>query len=240
MQHRVANKLILAGLLGVAFGLVYWKLGALLSLDYLAEREEALRSYGQQNQRLAYLGAFTVYVLVTGLSIPGAVVLTLLYGWFFGFVPAMVLVSFASTLGATVAFWVSRYLLREVIQRKFGSQLQQFNDALERDGPLYLFALRLIPVVPFFVINLVMGLTLLKTSTFWWISQIGMLPGTAVYVYAGASVPSLAVLADQGTGSILTINVATAFLAIGLFPLVVRFILNQFGYLKHHESRSDD
>ena len=240
MPGRTWKKLTVVGLLGTAFVLIYWRFGDLLSLDYLAAREEVLRSYQQQHPWIAYVVAFAIYVLVTGLSIPGAVVLTLLYAWFFGFVPAVILVSFASTLGATVAFLVSRYLLRDVVQKKFGSRLRQFNDALQREGPFYLFALRLIPAVPFFAINIVMGLTMLKTSTFWWVSQIGMLAGTIVYVYAGASVPTLAELSERGTSSILTVRVVAAFLAIGIFPLMVRFLLKQFGLLKIHESPADD
>ena len=116
----------------------------------------------------------------------------------------MVLISFASTTGATIAFLLSRYLFRSAIQEKFGKRLLRFNEALQREGPFYLFTLRLIPAIPFFVINVVMGLTPLKTFTYWWVSQLGMLPATFVYVYAGSSVPTLAQLAERGTSGILT------------------------------------
>ena len=119
-----------------------------------------------------------------------------MYGWYFGLAPAVILVSFASTSGATIAFLLSRYLFRDAIQTRFRDQLAKFNQALQREGAFYLFTLRLIPAVPFFVINVVMGLTPIRTLTFWWVSQVGMLAGTIVYVYAGSTIPSLAHLAD--------------------------------------------
>jgi len=135
------------------------------------------------------------------------------------------LVSFASTAGATVAFLLSRYLFRDALQSRFGDRLAGFNAALESEGAFYLFTLRLIPAVPFFVINVVMGLTPLKTRTFWWVSQLGMLPGTVVYVSAGASVPSLQVLAERGVGGVLSPQLFAAFIALGLFPLIVKSVM---------------
>jgi len=225
MNRQLAKKLIVALLFGLAVVIGYVKFGNVLSLDYLATREEALRDYQQQYPQLTYLLAFLAYVTVTGLSIPGATVLTLLYAWFFGLLHGVILVSFASATGATVAFLLSRYLFRTAIQNKFGQQLQQFNNALEKEGPFYLFTLRLIPAIPFFVINVVMGLTPLKTFTYWWVSQLGMLPATIIYVYAGASVPALADLAERGTGGILSLRVVAALVLLGLFPLIARSVL---------------
>ena len=152
--------------------------------------------------------------------------MTLLFGWLFGFWRGLVVVSFGSTAGATVAFLLSRYLLRDAIIQRFGDRLSSFNESLEREGAFYLFTLRLIPAVPFFVINAVMGLSPLRVRTFWWVSQLGMLAGTAVYVYAGASVPRLQTLADKGVGTIFTPSQMTqilmAFVLLGLFPLIVR------------------
>lgn len=228
MTFQNAKKLILALLVvGVAVG-AYLQFGDQLSLDYLATQEASLRTYQEQHPLLTYVLAFVLYVTVTGLSIPGATVLTLLYAWFFGFVRGAILVSFASTAGATVAFLISRYLFRSAIQEKFGERLKQLNDSLEKEGPFYLFTMRLIPAIPFFVLNVVMGLTPLKTTTFWWVSQLGMLPGTLVYVYAGASVPTLLKLAEQGTSGILTSNLIAAFFLLGLFPLVARYVLSKF------------
>ncbi len=208
---------------------VYSQIGGALSLDSLAQRETELREYQLANPALVYGLAFVVYVLIAGLSLPGAAVLTLVYAWYFGFGRGLVLVSLSSTAGATVAFVVSRFLFRDAIQQRFGKQLASFRQSMDREGPFFLFTLRLIPAVPFFIINAVMGLTSIRTRTFWWISQLGMLPGTIVYVYAGSSVPSLQLLADHGVGAVFTpgqlTRILVAFAVLGLFPLLVRGIL---------------
>ena len=200
----------------------YLRFGAVLSLAAVAEHDAALRAYQQAQPWLVYGAAFLVYVAVTGLSLPGATVLSLVYGWYFDFLRAVVLVSLASTAGASLAFLLSRYVFRDAIRSRFGDRLRAFDDALARDGALYLFTLRLVPAVPFFVINLVMGLTPLRLGTFWWVSQAGMLPGTAVYVYAGAAVPDLGALGETGVGGIASPRVLAAFALLGLFPLLVR------------------
>lgn len=196
-----------------------------LTLAALSSRETEMREAIEAHPVAAFALAMAVYVAVTGLSLPGASVLTLVCGWLFGFWRGLLLVSFASTAGATVAFLLSRYLFRQALQSRFGDRLTRFNAALETEGAFYLFTLRLIPAVPFFVINVVMGLTPLKTRTFWWVSQLGMLPGTVVYVLAGASVPSLRVLAEQGPGGLLSPQLFAAFVALGLFPLGMRLIV---------------
>ncbi|MCP4788466.1 MAG: TVP38/TMEM64 family protein [Fuerstiella sp.] len=203
----------------------YTQYGDTLTLDHLAQRETQLRDYQQQHPVLIYGLAFGVYVAVTGLSLPGATVLTLVYAWYFGLIRGIVLVSFASTTGATLAFLLSRYLLRETIQHRFGEKLAAFNRNLETEGAFYLFTLRLIPAVPFFVINVVMGLTPMKTRTFWWVSQVGMFAGTTVFVYAGSSVPDLTTLAEKGASGILNPQLMTAFVVLGLFPLFVKKLL---------------
>lgn len=206
----------------------YWFFGEELSLESLAEREAQFRQFQEQQPLLVYASAFAIYVIVTGLSIPGAAALTLAYGWYFGLLPGVLLVSFASTAGATLAFLLSRFLFHDAFQNRFGDRLTKFNNAWERDGPFFLFTLRLIPTVPFFVINAVMGLTSIRVLTFWWISQIGMLPATIVYVYAGSSVPSLDVLAEDGVQAIFSptqlTQIITAFVLLGAFPLVVRYL----------------
>ena len=210
-------------------GLVYWQFGNYLRLEYLAERESDLRTLQSQSPVLVWSAAFLIYVLVTGLSLPGALFMTLVMGWYFGFWYGLLLVSFASTAGATMAFLFSRYLFRNAVQRRFGDRLRTFHDSLEREGALYLFTLRLIPVVPFFVINAVMGLTPIRPWTFWWVSQLGMLAGTAVYMYAGSRVPDLKTLSDQGVQAVFTptqlTQITLALLLLGLFPLVTRKLL---------------
>ena len=162
-----------------AVGVTIWKFGDQLSLSSLAERESEFRQFQSDHPVTVYGVAFLIYVAVAGLSLPGAAGMTLIMGWLFGFWRGVLVVSFASTAGATVAFLLSRYLIRDAIQNRFGDRLAKFNEALEQEGAFYLFTLRLIPVVPFFVINVVMGLTPIKVTTFWWVSQLGMLAGTA-------------------------------------------------------------
>jgi uncharacterized membrane protein YdjX (TVP38/TMEM64 family) len=190
------KKLFLAGAFALAVIVLYLLLADRITLDALAERESMLREFQKANPWFTYVAVFCIYVTVTGLSLPGATPMSLLIGWYFGLIRGVILVSFASTTGATVAFLLSRHLLRESIQSRFAQYLKTFNNELDRDGPFYLFTLRLIPAVPFFVINVVMGLTRVRVWTFWWVSQIGMLAGTIVYVYAGSSIPDLTQLAD--------------------------------------------
>lgn len=225
---RPWKKLLVLVVIVAAAAIGYSQFRDSLTLPHLAAREAELRSLQQDHAILVYGAAFLIYVAVTGLSLPGATALTLTCGWFFGFWRGVLIVSFASTTGATVAFLVSRFLLRDSIQRRFGDRLATFNQALEREGAFYLFMLRLIPAVPFFVINVVMGLTPVRTRTYWWVSQLGMLPGTAVYVYAGSSVPNLATLADKGATGILSPQLLVAFILLGLVPLVLKKIIRRF------------
>lgn len=228
------NRLALVAFLAVVAILGYVGLRPYLTLEALAKQEGDLRELYEQQPALTYTAAFFIYVLITGLSLPGATGLTLAYGWFFGLARGLILVSFASTAGATLAFLLSRYLFRDAVRSRFGDQWTNFDDALRREGPYFLFTLRLIPAVPFFVINAVMGLTPIRTSTFWWVSQLGMLAGTAVYIYAGSSVPSLQTLADKGIGAVFTPGQITqllvAFALLGVFPLVTRWVLRHFGH----------
>lgn len=234
MTHSVPDprptpwgKLVLLVLVVAAIVGGYLQFGDALSLEGIAARESSLRSYQTANPVLVFGLAFAIYVAVTGLSLPGAAVLTLVFGWYFGFLPALFLVSFASTTGASLAFLMSRYVLRSSIQTRFGDKLATFNDALARDGAFYLFTLRLVPAVPFFVINLVMGLTPVRLGTYWWVSQLGMFPGTAVYVYAGATVPDLQTLSEQGAGGILSPQLLAAFVLLGIFPLLVKLVMRR-------------
>lgn len=225
---KLSKKLLVLAVVVAAATVGYVLFRDTLTFQNLAAKEAELRAFQQDHTLLVYGVAFLVYVAVTGLSLPGATVLTLTCGWFFGFWRGVILVSFASTTGATVAFLVSRFLLQDAIQVRFGDKLATFNRALEREGAFYLFMLRLIPAVPFFVINVVMGLTPLRARTYWWVSQVGMLPGTAVYVYAGASVPNLATLAEHGAKGILTPQLLVAFALLGLVPLVLKKALQRF------------
>ena len=161
---------------------------------------------------------FAVYVAVTGLSLPGAAILTLVAGAIFGLLWGTLIVSFASSIGATLAFLASRYLLRDWVQAKFGDKLKPINEGVAREGAFYLFALRLVPAFPFFVINLVMGLTPIKTRTFYWVSQVGMLAGTVAYVYAGTQLGQFKI----------SVGLIAAFVILGIFPLVAKKVLDVF------------
>lgn len=242
-KKRIGQKLVLFAMLMIAIGIGLVLLRDVMTLEAMARQEVRLRELRHDRPLLAYGVAFLLYVVITGLSLPGAAVLTLAYGWFFGLVRGVILVSFASTTGATLAFLFSRYFFRQAVQSRFGDRLTRFNEELRRDGPFYLFTLRLIPAVPFFVINAVMGLTPIGTRTFWWVSQLGMVPGTMVYVYAGSSVPSLQTLADEGIGAVFSpaqlTKLVIAFALLGLFPLLVRWMFRFFGYRRTREGEQD-
>ena len=203
-----------------------------ISLDSLVHQQYSLRKSAADQPGLILGSAFILYVLVTGLSLPGAALMSIVFGWLFGLWRAIVLVSFASTTGATIAFLLSRFLFRDAIQARFADRLTSFNEALARDGAYYLFMLRLMPQVPFFVVNLVMGLTPIRTSTFWWVSQLGMLPGTCVFAYAGASIHNMESLRDKGVSGILTWQLVSAFALLGFFPLIVRRLISLFSKLR--------
>ncbi|NWF47200.1 pyridine nucleotide-disulfide oxidoreductase [Hydrogenophaga sp. D2P1] len=178
---------------------------------------EALR---QASPIATALGFFSLYVLATALSLPGAVILTLAAGALFGLAGGTLIVSFASSLGATLAFLASRYLLRDSVQARFGDRLKAINDGMTKDGALYLFTLRLIPVFPFFLVNLLMGLTPIRTDTYYWVSQLGMLAGTLVYVNAGTQLAQLSSLSG-----ILSPGVLMSFVLLGVFPMIAKAAL---------------
>jgi uncharacterized membrane protein YdjX (TVP38/TMEM64 family) len=197
-----------------------------LSLAKLAHHEARLREFYERHWLATYALVFVLYVALNGISLPGAgTALTLFFGWFFGFWRAVILVSFGSTAGATVAFLLSRYLLRELVANRFPERLRLVQDAFARDGVWYLLTLRLLPVVPYFLINILMGLTTIRARTFWWASQVGMFPATCLYTYAASTVPSLEQLAATGVRGVLTPQLFVALTLLGLFPLVVRRLL---------------
>ncbi len=214
-MHKRAPLIIIIALLIGAFFL--FDLGRFLSLEYLQSQRAGLVGYFQTNPLSMALGFFLAYVAVTGLSLPGAAVLTLVAGAIFGIFWGTLIVSFASTLGATLAFLLSRFLLRDWVQKKFGDRLSAINVGIEKDGPFYLFGLRLVPLFPFFIINLLMGLTAIPARTYAWVSQVGMLAGTLVYVNAGTQLGQL-----ESLSGILSPGLLGSFVLLGLFPLIAR------------------
>jgi pyruvate/2-oxoglutarate dehydrogenase complex dihydrolipoamide dehydrogenase (E3) component/uncharacterized membrane protein YdjX (TVP38/TMEM64 family) len=201
----------------------HYELGQWLTLERLKSSREALLAYYQTNPFTTIGLFFAVYVAVAALSLPGAAILTLAAGAMFGFWVGLVVVSFASSIGATLAFLVARYLLRDSVQSRFGKQLAPINDGMKRDGAFYLLTLRLVPLFPFFVVNLLVALTPIAVGTFYIVSQIGMLLGTAVYVNAGTQLASISTLKDVVSPGLLL-----SFALLGIFPLVAKAIVGWF------------
>ena len=215
------KRLIVVSVIGVIL-LVVWQLGgfSLLTLENLKSQQAALISWRDLHPVGASLAFFFFYVLVTALSIPGAVIMTLAGGALFGLLWGGILISFASTLGATLAMLASRYLISDWVRRRFASSIEPIDAGIDKDGSFYLFTLRLIPIFPFFMINLLMGLTRMPAKTFWWVSQLGMLAGTLVFVNAGTQLAKI----DSLSG-ILTFEIFSAFALLGIFPLIARKIV---------------
>jgi pyruvate/2-oxoglutarate dehydrogenase complex dihydrolipoamide dehydrogenase (E3) component/uncharacterized membrane protein YdjX (TVP38/TMEM64 family) len=189
-----------------------------LSIEYFERQRAAIEAYRDASPVMATAVFFGIYVAVTGLSLPGAAILTLVAGAVFGLVWGVVIVSFASTLGATLAFLAARFVLRDWVQARLGDKLRAINEGVAREGAFYLFALRLVPAFPFFAINLLMGLTKMRTWTYLWVSQVGMLLGTVVYVYAGTQLGRFRISA----------GLVAAFVLLGVFPLVAKRVLDAF------------
>jgi uncharacterized membrane protein YdjX (TVP38/TMEM64 family) len=216
-----SRKLALMGVILALLGSFFvFDIGQYLNLETLKAQQAALNAQVSAQPWLAAGVFFLAYVAVTALSLPGAALMTLLAGALFGLLEGFILVSFASTLGATLAMLSSRFLLRDWVQSRFGQRLAGIDAGIEREGAFYLFALRLVPVFPFFLINLAMGLTRLPARTYWWVSQLGMLPGTLVFVNAGRELGKLDSLAG-----ILSPGLLGAFVLLGVFPLIARKLL---------------
>lgn len=200
-----------------------FNLGDYLTLSYIKESQARFQDMYTENRFAVIAGYMTLYILVTSLSLPGAAVMTLAGGALFGLVVGTIVVSFASTLGATLACIVARFVLRDWVQGKFGEKLKTVNEGVEKEGSFYLFTMRLIPVIPFWLINLVMGLTRMKLRTFYWISQIGMLAGTIVYVNAGKELGKI-----ESLSGILSPTLILSFVLLGLFPLMTKKLLGMY------------
>ncbi|WP_320042631.1 FAD-dependent oxidoreductase [uncultured Desulfobacter sp.] len=199
-----------------------------LTFEALKSQQAAMAKVYAQNTALTIFIYMAVYVVVTALSLPGAVVMSLAGGAVFGLWAGTIIVSFASTIGATLAFLTSRFLLRDYIQNRFSDRLKKINEGIETDGPFYLFTLRLVPVFPFFVINLVMGLTPIKTGIFYMVSQVGMLPGTLAYINAGTQLSRV-----ESASGILSLPLLASFAVLGIFPWIAKAFT---GFLKNRRA----
>lgn len=196
-------------------------IGQYLTLESLKAHQQDLAQYIESNWLQAFIVYFVIYVTATALSLPGAIILTLGAGALFGLGFGLLLASFASTIGATLAFLVSRFLLRDWVKSTFSERIKAIDKGVEKDGPFYLLSLRLVPIFPFFVINLVMGVTSIKTVTYYLVSQVGMLIGTAVYVNAGTQLAEIEAVADIASKELIL-----SFVLLGVFPIIAKIILN--------------
>ncbi|MEK7231670.1 MAG: FAD-dependent oxidoreductase [Pseudomonadota bacterium] len=216
-----ARVLILATIVVLVAAFFFFDLSRYFSLEYFKTQQAAINDFYTANPLATAAIYFAIYVAVAGLSLPGAVPMTLVGGAIFGLLWGTVIISFASSLGATLAFLAARFVLRDSIQARFGDKLAAINRGIEKDGPFYLFTLRLVPAFPFFVINLAMGLTPIRTWTFYWVSQIGMLAGTLVYVNAGTEIARI-----ESLRGILSPGLIISFTLLGVFPLFAKWIVN--------------
>lgn len=213
--------LILAVIAALVLVYFVFDLGQYLDLDYFKEQQSRIADFRDASPLRAAAIYFGIYILITGLSLPGAAIATLIGGAIFGLLWGTVLVSFASVIGASCAFLVSRHILRDAIQNRYGDRLRTINEGIRKDGAVYLFTLRMVPLFPFFVINLVMGLTPMRLGTYFVVSQIGMLPGTIVYVNAGTQLAKI-----DSVGAILSPALIASFVLLGIFPLISKKIID--------------
>jgi uncharacterized membrane protein YdjX (TVP38/TMEM64 family) len=221
MEKNTIKKIAVVVLIIAAIAIFkIFDLGQYLSLSHIKASQEKFAALYADHKAAVIAVYMLIYILVTALSLPGAAVMTLAGGGLFGFVAGTIVVSFASTIGATLACFVSRFLLRDWVQKKFGDKLKTINEGIKREGVFYLFTMRLIPALPFFVINLAMGLTKIPLLAFYWVSQVGMLPGTMVYINAGKELAKI----ESLTG-IMSPGLILSFALLGLFPITVKKLM---------------
>ena len=213
----VKLKSLLLFLLVVVIAFAAWYLGDILTLDFLKDSYQILKSHKDSDFMLFALSYFVIYVFSVALSVPGAVILTVAAGALFGLVKGTVLVSFASSIGALLAFFTSRYLLRSFVENCFSVQYQQIKSNFSANESGYLFSMRLAPIFPFFLINLIMGLMPISWKRFYVVSQLGMLPGTIIYVNAGSSLSEL-----ESVDQILSPPVLLSMVLVAVFPYLIK------------------
>lgn len=213
--------MLLLVLLAVLVAFFALDLGRFLSLDYIKQRQADFAALYDERPLPFIAGFLVIYVVSVALSFPGATVLTLAAGAIFGLLAGTIIVSFASSIGATLAFLAARYVLRDSVQARFGARLEEVDKGIDKDGAFYLFTLRLVPLVPFFAINLLMGLTRMKAWTFYWVSQLGMLAGTVVYVNAGTQLAKI-----ESSKDILSTGLIVSFVLLGIFPLIAKKLVD--------------
>jgi uncharacterized membrane protein YdjX (TVP38/TMEM64 family) len=224
MNKKTVKKLAIAFVL-ILFLIAFqvFDLGQYLTLSYIKESQAKFEALYAEHPAMVIVSYMILYILATSFSLPGAAILTLAGGALFGLLTGTVIVSFASTIGATIACFFSRFLLRDWIQGKFADRIQKVNEGIAKEGAFYLFTLRLLPVFPFWMINILMGLTTMPLFKFYWVSQLGMLPGTLVYVNAGKELAQI-----DSPGGILSPGLLLSFVLIGIFPLTVKKLISWY------------
>lgn len=217
MNKKISIAIIAAAAIAAFF---VFDLNELFTLENLQSQKDIWLARYDANPFLFIIGFFIIYVLATSLALPAAGLLTVAAGAFFGFWLGLLLVSFASSIGATFAFLITRYLLRDSIEKKFGNHLAKINAGIEKDGWLYVFGLRLVPLFPFFVVNALLALTKIKTLTYYIASQLGMLAGTAVFVNAGKQLSTI-----ESLGDIISFNIIISFVLLAIFPFIAKYLM---------------
>lgn len=224
MSGKTIRKIVVVAVIAAVVAAFFaFDLGRYFTLAYLKDSQTRFQEMYAENQAAVIAAYMGIYIVVTSLSLPGAAVMTLAGGALFGFVAGTIIVSFASTIGATIACFVARFLLRDWVQGRFGDRVRRVNEGVEREGAFYLFTLRLIPVFPFWLINLAMGLTGMRLALFYGVSQVGMLPGTMVYVNAGKELAKI-----ESLSGILSPSLLVSFALLGLFPITAKKLIGYY------------
>lgn len=220
MTNQIIKSFIIIFFLASIMAGFFFDIGQYLSFETIKEQHEKLILLIESNFIFYFILFFFIYIIVTAFALPFAAIKTVLAGALFGLIPGVILTSFASSIGSTLCFLMSRFVLRDFVQNKYSKYLDKVNKGIKEDGIYYLFFLRLSPIFPFFIINLVFGLTKMKTMTFYIISQIGMLIGTVVFVNAGVQLSKISSMSD-----ILSFNLILSFILIGLVPLIIKKLI---------------
>lgn len=220
MTNQIIKSLIIIFFLSSIIAGFFFDIGQYLSFETIKEQHEKLILLIDSNFIFYFILFFFIYIIVTAFALPFAAIKTVLAGALFGLIPGVILTSFASSIGSTLCFLMSRFVLRDFVQNKYSKYLDKINRGIKEDGVYYLFFLRLSPIFPFFIINLVFGLTKMKAMTFYTISQIGMLIGTVVFVNAGVQLSKISSMSD-----ILSFNLILSFILIGLVPLIIKKLI---------------
>jgi len=220
MTNQIIKSFIIVFFLASIMAGFFFDIGQYLSFETIKEQHEKLILLIESNFIFYFILFFFIYIIVTAFALPFAAIKTVLAGALFGLIPGVILTSFASSIGSTLCFLMSRFVLRDFVQNKYSKYLDKINKGIKEDGIYYLFFLRLSPIFPFFIINLVFGLTKMKTMTFYIISQIGMLIGTVIFVNAGVQLSKI-----NGMSDILSFNLILSFILIGLVPLIIKKLI---------------